>query len=304
MKIVFMGTPEFAVPILEALASKYEVCLVISQPNRVKKKGMFVPTPVAACATKLGIELFQPEKIKEGFEAIFEKKADVLITAAYGQYLPSKILNHFKLCLNVHASLLPKHRGGAPIQRCLMNQDKETGVSLMEMVSKLDAGKVYVSEKYEILEEDNASLLFQKLSLIGRDLLMNHFDDIYNGKILGVMQKEEEATYSYNIKPEEERINLNAPSLHIIHQIRGLSYEPGAYLLVHGIKIKVFKAREIKWEGSEEAGTVLEVKKRILLKTKDSAIELLELLYPGKKILSGKDFSNGQKIFITGDILN
>lgn len=303
MKIVFMGTPEFAVPILEALASKYEVSLVVSQPNRIKKKGVFLDTPVAKKAKELGLEVFQPEKIKEDYEVILNQTADVLITAAYGQYVPTKILKSFKICLNVHASLLPKHRGGAPIQRCLLNGDTETGVTIMEMTKQLDAGRIYAVEKYKILEEDNSSSLFEKLSIIGKDLLMANIEDIYTGKIKGVLQNELEATYSYNISTIEERIDLNRLSKDIINQIRGLSYEPGAYLVVHDVKLKVFKAKEIKWDTPLEAGTVLDVKKRIVLKTKDSAIELLEVLYPGKKIVSGKDFSNGQKIFVVNDIL-
>lgn len=303
MKIVFMGTPEFAVPILKALNEKYDVVLAVSQPNRVKKKGVFLPTPVAECANSLGIEVFQPEKIKDDYQAILDKNADVLITAAYGQYIPSKILNSFKYCLNVHGSLLPKHRGGAPIQRCLINGDSKTGVCIMEMTKKLDAGKVFAVSEYEILPDDNNSSLFEKLSILGRDLLMSSIEDIYNGKNVGVSQNEVEATYSPNISPEEEVINLNRSSDEIVNQIRGLSYEPGAYLRIDDIKLKVFKAQKIDYEGNEVPGAVLDTKKKIVLKTKDSAIELLEVLYPGKKILSGKDFSNGQKIFVVGNIL-
>jgi len=303
MKIVFMGTPEFAVPILKALNEKYDVVLAVSQPNRVKKKGVLMPTPVAECAGLLGIEVFQPEKIKDDYQAILDKNADVLITAAYGQYIPSKILNSFKYCLNVHGSLLPKHRGGAPIQRCLINGDSKTGVCIMEMTKKLDAGKVFAVAEYEILPEDNNFSLFDKLSILGRDLLMTSIDDIYNGKNKGVLQNDCEATYSPNISPDEEIIDLNRSSDEIVNQIRGLSYEPGAYLKIDDIKLKVFKAQKIDYEGNELPGTVLDTKKKIVLKTKDSAIELLEVLYPGKKILSGKDFSNGQKIFVVGNIL-
>jgi len=298
-----MGTPTFAVPILNELYKKYEIVLVVSQPNRVKKKGVFIPTPVAEAASMLNLKLFQPERIKDDYDAIINSGADILITAAYGQYVPSKILNSFKYCLNVHGSLLPYHRGGAPIQRCLINGDEKTGVCIMEMTKRLDAGKVYAFKEYDILPEDNNSILFEKLSMIGRDLLMNCIEDIYNGNNQGVSQNEEEATYSPNISPEEEIIDLNNTSKNIVNQIRGLSYEPGAYLKIDDIKLKVFKAREISYIGEELPGTVLDTKKRIVLKTKDSAIELLEVLYPGKRILSGKDFSNGQKIFVTGDIL-
>lgn len=303
MKIVFMGTPEFAVPVLKSLHEKYEVVLAVSQPNRVKKKGVFVDTPVAAAAKALGIGLIQPEKIKDAVTAILDISADVLVTAAYGQYLPSRLLNGFKACINVHASLLPKHRGGAPIQRCLMNGDTKTGVSIMQMTKQLDAGRVYAMAEYSITSEDTASSLFEKLSLLGRDLLMENISDIYTGKNLGIPQNEPEATYSPNIRPEEERIDLSRPADVILHQIRGLCYEPGAYLEVNGIKLKVFRAERVDWQGDELPGTVLTVKKRIVLKVLDAAIELTEVLMPGKKILSGRDFSNGQKIFTEGAIL-
>lgn len=304
MKIIFMGTPEFSVPILKALNEKYEVCLVVSQPNRVKKKGVLLDTPVAACAKELNLELFQPTAIKDDYQKILDMNADVLVTAAYGQYVPTKILNSFKKCLNVHASLLPKHRGGAPIQRCLINGDSKTGVAIMEMVKRLDAGKVYALKEYEILDDDNNTSLFNKLSIIGRDLLMDSIEDIYNDKNLGIPQNDEEATFSSNILPSEEVISLNNKSKDIVNLIRGLSYEPGAYLLINDIKLKVFKAKAVAYPGNEPCGYVLSTKKQILLKTLDGAIELLEVLYPGKKILSGRDFSNGQKIFVEGNILN
>lgn len=303
MKIVFMGTPDFAVPTLKALNEKYEVVLVVSQPNRVRKKGVLLDTPVAECAKELGLNLFQPEKIKDDYEIIINSGADVLVSAAYGQYVPSKILNTFKYTLNVHGSLLPKHRGGAPIQRALINGDAVTGISIIEMAKKLDAGRIYATQEYKILQEDNSSSLFSKLSIIGSNLLMNTIEDVYNGKNIGQVQNEIEATYSPNILPEEERIDLNKSSKEIVNLINGLSYEPGAYLLIGDIKFKIFRAKEVECDSNDEPGTVLDTKKRIVLKTKDSAIELLEVLYPGKKLMSGRDFSNGQKIFVVKDIL-
>lgn len=304
MKIVFMGTPEFAVPILRALNEKYEVVLVVSQPNRVKKKGVFIPTPVAHAAEELGLKLFQPQSIKEEISTFINLDADVMITAAYGQYIPSKILKHFKLCLNIHGSLLPYHRGGAPIQRCLMNGDKKTGVCVMQMTRKLDAGKVYACNEYEIQPSDNSSTLFERLSIMGRDLLLETIEDIYYGKNLGVEQDDAKATYSPNIMPEELELSCKDTAMNIIHKIQGLSYEPGAYLKVKDIKLKVLKAQAYSWDGTEEPGTVLITKNKIVLKTVDGAIELLEVIYPGKKLMSGRDFSLGQKIFVAGDILN
>ena len=303
MKIIFMGTPEFSVPILKALNEKYEVLLVISQPNRVKKKGVLIDTPLASCAKELNLNLIQPEKISDEFEYIKNIGADMLITAAYGQFVPTKILDLFKFKLNVHGSLLPYHRGGAPIQRCLIEGDKITGVSIMEMTKKLDGGKVYGVKEYEIEPEDNSSTLFSKLSIIGRDLLMEIIEDIYNGKIEGVPQDDSKATISKNILPEEEIIDIHDTSINIQNKVRGLSMEPGGYLKVGDIKLKVFKVSIIDYNGTEASGTILSVKKGITIKTKDSAISLDMVLYPGKKIMSGRDFSNGQKLFKEGDII-
>ena len=212
-------------------------------------------------------------------------------------------MNGFKVKVNVHGSLLPYHRGGAPIQRALMEGDLETGVTIMEMAKKLDGGKIYSMEKYKIEEEDNSSILFEKLSIMGRDLLLKTLPDIYSGKNIGTPQDESLATYSENIKPEEEMIHLNHKSIDIINQIRGLALEPGAYLMVKDIKLKVFKASKVDYLGNEAPGTVLSIKKGIILKTLDGAISLDLVLMPGKKIISGKDFSNGQKIFTQGEVI-
>lgn len=303
MKIIFLGTPEFASKVLEALDSKYEIKLVISQPNREKKKGVLIDTPVASYAKSHNLELLQPEAIKDIYDVIKDVDADTLITAAYGQYIPTKILNLFKTKLNVHASLLPLHRGGAPIQRCLMNGDTKTGVTIMEMEKRLDAGKIYAKEEYIINPDDDATTLFNNLAIIGSKLLLDNIEDIYNGKNLGVLQDESMATYSPNILKDEEKIDFNKTSFEIVNQIRGLSKNPGAYILVHGNIVKVYKAISIDYLGNELPGTVLNVKKGITIKTKDKAISLALVKQEGKKEMSGKDFSNGQKIFVINDII-
>ena len=303
MKIIFMGTPEFSVPILKALNEKYEIKLVISQPNRIKKKGVFIDTPVAEASKELNLELIQPEKISGEYEYIKNIGADTLITAAYGQYIPSKILNLFKMKLNVHASLLPLRRGGAPIQRSLIEGDLKTGVTIMEMDKKLDAGKIYGQREYLIDDNDNNTILFDKLSIIGRDLLLELIDDIYNGKNIGIDQDDSKATFSKNIDREEERININDTSVNIRNKVRGLAMEPGAYLEVNDVKLKVFDVKIVDYNGNEKPGTILNTKKAIVIKTLDGAISLESVLYPGKKILTGKEFSNGQKLFKDNEII-
>lgn len=303
MRIVFMGTPEFACNVLSGLNDKYEIALVISQPNREKKKGALIPTPVAGLSTELGLKLIQPEKIADAYSDILEAKADVLVSAAYGQYIPSKILNLFKYKINVHGSLLPLHRGGAPIQRCLINGDTKTGVTIMEMAKGLDTGKIYSMAEYQIEDDDNSTTLFEKLSVIGRDLLLNTIEDIVSDKNLGVPQDDSKSTYSKNIEKEEELIKLNNTSKNIVNQIRGLAMTPGAYINVSNINLKVYKASIREYSGNELPGTILSIKKEILIKTKDGAISLELVQMPGKKIITGKEFSNGQKLFTVGQVL-
>ena len=303
MRIVFMGTPEFACNVLSGLNDKYEIALVISQPNREKKKGALIPTPVAGLSTELGLKLIQPEKIADAYSDILEAKADVLVSAAYGQYIPSKILNLFKYKINVHGSLLPLHRGGAPIQRCLINGDTKTGVTIMEMAKGLDTGKIYSMAEYQIEDDDNSTTLFEKLSVIGRDLLLNTIEDIVSDKNLGIPQDDSKSTYSKNIEKEEELIKLNNTSKNIVNQIRGLAMTPGAYINVSNINLKVYMASIKEYSGNELPGTILSIKKEILIKTKDSAISLELVQMPGKKIITGKEFSNGQKLFTVGQVL-
>ena len=303
MKIVFLGTPEFAVPILDELNKKYEIALVISQPNRAKKKNQIIDTPVAAYAKENNLNLIQPENIKDSYDEIIKYNADIMITAAYGQYIPSKILKSFKYALNVHGSLLPYHRGGAPIQRCLMEGDEYTGVCIMEMAKKLDAGKVFAKTVYKILDDDNSTSLFNKLSILGKDLLIEALPDIISGKNQGEAQDESKATYSQNIDKSEEEIKIDSNAKDIINKIRGLAYDPGAYLNVNGVKLKIFKAKISNLNSNLKPGTVINTKKGITIMTKDFPIDLLEVQMPGKNRISAKDFSNGQKIFIEGNII-
>lgn len=304
MKIIFMGTPNFAVPSLEALNEKYEVVLVVSQPAKPEgRKGILKNPPVALKALELGIQLFQPEHIKNEYEYFKNIKADMIVTAAYGQFIPTKILNLYKKCINVHGSLLPHHRGGAPIQRAIINGDKKTGVTIMEMVKKMDAGRMYASSEIPILDSDNNSSLFEKLAIIGKNLLMENIEDIYNGKNEGIMQNEEEATISPNIAPEEEKINFNIDARKVFNLIRGLSDEPGAYCEYNGQRIKIYKASIEKKDSDASPGTIINIKKSLIVKCKTDAISILELQIPGKKRMNVKDFLNGQKLLNLNDII-
>lgn len=304
MKIVFLGTPQFSVPILTALSRKYEVVLVVSQPNRERKKGKLLDTPVKKCADDLGLTVVQPEKIITILPLVERLKPDVLVSAAYGQYVPSKILNLFSKTLNVHGSLLPKYRGGAPIQRAVMNGESETGITIIEMAKKMDAGRMYAQRSCPISDKDTADVLFERLSELGRDLLLETIDDVFSEVNVGVAQNEEEATYANNLDSSEEKLDFHQDAFTVVRKIHGLSSHPGAYFEAAGIKVKVFRAEVVPDDSDDPAGTVLSLKKRVLIKTGKDAISLLELQIPGKKVLTDVDFVNGQKILKENDVIS
>lgn len=305
MKIVFMGTPLFSVRILESLAKKYEVLLVVTQPDKpTGRKKILTPSPVKECALKLGLEVFQPTNIKVDYNRILETKADMIITAAYGQIVPDIVLNSFKKCINVHASLLPKYRGGAPIQRAIMNGDKITGVSIIDMVHKMDAGDIYAKRELEILDSDNNTILFEKLSQLGESLLMDVIDDIYNLKLIGIKQNESEVIFSPNITREEEKISFNDLALNIFNKIRGLSQSPGAYAIINSEVIKIYESEVVEYNGNELPGTVLDLKKKLVVKTLDKAISLKMIKPPGKQMMKVTDYLNGQKLIKINDIFD
>lgn len=305
MKIIFMGTPEFASVILEELNKKYEISLVVSQPDKeVGRKRILTNPPVISKAKELGLKYFQPKKIKEEYDVIINENADMIVTAAYGQIVPDVVLNSVKKAINVHASLLPKYRGGAPIQRAIINGDKKTGVSIIEMVSKLDAGVIYATKNIDILPSDNNTTMFEKLALLGRDLLIDSIEDIYSGKNKGIPQDESKVVFSPNIKREEEKLDFNDTAINLFNKIRGLALEPGAYASINGENIKIYSSEIVEYNGGEQAGTILSLKKEILVKTSDKALRLLLIKPSGKKTMQSKDFVNGQKLLNIGDIFD
>ena len=305
MKIVFMGTPEFAATILDSLAKEYEVVLVVSQPDKeVGRKKVLTSPAVIEKAKELNLKYFQPKHIKDDYMPILNAGADIIVTAAYGQIIPNEVLGCVKKAINVHASLLPKYRGGAPIQRSIINGDKVTGISIIEMVSKLDAGVIYAKKEIEIEDSDNNTTLFEKLSYVGRDLLLDSILDIYSGKNKGVPQDEDKVIYSPNIRREEEIISFNDSSINIFNKIRGLAMEPGAYARIKGEDLKIYSSEIVEYNGNENPGTILSLKKEIVVKTKDSAIRLIDIKPSGKKMMKAKDFVNGQKLLNVGDIFD
>ena len=295
MKIVFMGTPVFAVPILEGLIDKYDVIGVVSQPDKeIGRKKVLTKTPVKEVAEENNIEVFQPIKIKEDYEKIVEWNPDMIITCAYGQIIPEEVLNLPKLgCINVHGSLLPKYRGGAPIHRSIINGDKETGITIMYMDKGMDTGNMISKRSIPIEIDDNLETLSNKLSILGRDLLLDTLPSIIDGSNESIPQDENKVEYAYNIKPEEEKIDFNNNSLDIYNLIRGLSPAIGAYFMMDGERVKVFKSR-IGTNKYGKSGIIKSIyKDGIGISTKDGEIILEEIQPFGKKKMIVRDYLNG-----------
>lgn len=298
LKIVFMGTPNFAVPILEALIKEYNVVLVVSQPDKeYSRKKELLPTKTKMVAIKHNIDVFQPVKIKDEYQKILEYEPDMIITCAYGQIIPKELLDYPKYgAINVHGSLLPKLRGGAPIHRALINGDDETGVTIMYMSYKMDAGDVISQRKISIEDTDNVDTLFTKLSYLGRDLLMETIPLIINNKNLRIKQNEEEVTYGLNIKKEEEIIDFNDTKINIFNKIRGLSSIPGAYTYLNGKILKIYSASILDKEYKGKNGQIVDVTRDgLVVKVKDGSLLITDIKIEGKGRVLVKDYLNGIK---------
>lgn len=304
MKIVFMGTPEFASVILEKLHKVYPVSLVVTQPDKkVGRRQVITYSPVKKLANKLGIEVFQPQVIIKDFQKIINLNPDFIITAAYGQMIPEEVLNS-GTALNVHGSLLPKRRGGAPVQRAIMEGDLTTGITLMYMVNKMDAGDIIATKEMPILDNDTTTTLMAKLSYIGADLLLEYLPKIISGDAPRIKQDEKEVIYSYNLTKEDEVIKFNQPTRLVLRQLNGLLEEPGGSFYFEGERIKVYKMQKSDIIKDSLPGTILRVKKNLTIKTKDGAVDVLEIQSPGKRRMGIQDYLNGQKLFKKGDVID
>ncbi|MED3624277.1 methionyl-tRNA formyltransferase [Neobacillus thermocopriae] len=299
-KIVFMGTPDFSVPILrQIIADGYEVIGVVTQPDRpVGRKKVLTPPPVKVEALKHGIPVYQPEKIRnpEELSKILELKPDLIVTAAFGQILPKELLEAPKYgCINVHASLLPELRGGAPIHYAILQGKKKTGITIMYMVEKLDAGDMLTKVEVPITEEDTVGTLHDKLSIAGAKLLSETLPLLIEGKLSATPQNDLEATFAPNIKREQEKINWSKTGTEIYNQIRGLNPWPVAFTTLNGQVIKIWKAEKVKVSKSHEPGSIINIEHDgITVSSGDEvAIKILELQPSGKTKMSSEQFLRG-----------
>ena len=296
-KLIFMGTPDFAATVLEGLLddANYDVLAVVTQPDRaVGRKKEIKMTPVKEVALAHNLPVYQPEKMSGSDEMaeLMTLGADGIVTAAFGQFLPIKLLDSVDFAVNVHASLLPKYRGGAPIHYAIINGDKEAGVTIMEMVKKMDAGDMIAKASTPITDEDNVGTMFEKLAVIGRDLLLKTLPDYIAGNIKPELQDESKATFSPNITSEEERIDWNKSAREVFNHIRGLYPWPVAHTLLDGKRFKIYEASLA--EGQGQPGQIIEKgKKTLVVATGDGAISLKTVQPAGKPRMSVVDFLNG-----------
>ena len=305
-RIVFMGTPEFAVSLLQRMLSeKYSVIGVVTQPDKpVGRKRELLPTPVKALAIAYDIPVFQPKSLKTDFQVILEWQPDLIITCAYGQMVPQEILEYPTFgCINIHASLLPKLRGGAPIHKAIMFGEKETGITIMKMAKKMDSGAICEQSKISIALEDTTGTLSKKLQKVAGDLLISTLPKIFSGEAVFIPQNEHQVTYAYNISKEEEFISFNRPYEVVYNHIRSLIPIPIGFGIIDD---KKYKFHEISYSMDESMGRNGEVigfkNDAIAISVAGKLLYIKELQLEGKQKTSAKDFYNGHGKEIVGKV--
>ena len=299
MNIVFMGTPDFAVPSLNTLVTsgKHKVTAVYTQPDKpVGRKKILTPPDVKVCALENGTEVYQPDSLKGDEQAnkIKELAPDVIVVIAYGKILPESILSIPKYgCINIHGSLLPKYRGAAPIQRAVIDGEKITGVTSMLMDKGLDTGDMLISRSTEILPDETAGELFDRLSQLGAQVLLDTLDTLENGTAVPKKQDNEKSNYAAMLSKEECVIDWNLSAQAVHNKVRGMNPWPIAVTMYKGKKLKIYKTKIT--QGSGEPCTILSVKPPVIA-CGSGAVELLEVQLEGKNRMSAEEFFRGQRI--------
>lgn len=296
-RVCFMGTPQFAVAILDALVqSDIEVVAVVSQPDKkVGRKQILQATPVKERALYYNIPVLQPIKIKESLEELKELNLDLIVTCAYGQFIPESILNTPKYgSVNIHASLLPKYRGGAPIHKAIINGETETGITIMRMVKKMDAGDIIFQESCPIYEEDDFGSLHDRLQEVGSNMIEKYLDKLFDFELKTQTQDESLVSFSYNITSEEEFVNFNDSVKNVVNKIRGLNPWPVAHSIIDNKKVKLFKAVKSDLTSDLDVGTVIGLyQDGLAVKVKDGVIIIKELQVEGKNRMTAQAFYQG-----------
>lgn len=306
-RIVFMGTASFSLEVLKMLIDEhYDIVGVVTQPDRyVGRKKVLTMPDVKVEALKYDIPVLQPQRIKEDYQDVLALEPDLIITAAYGQIIPQALLEKPKLgCVNVHASLLPKYRGGAPVHQAIIDGEEKTGVTIMYMVQKMDAGNIISQKETPILEDDNVGILYDRLSVIGAELLKETLPSIINGTNDSIEQDESQVTYARTISREDERIDWNSSANQVYNKVRGMNPWPGSYTTYLGKTMKIWGGQvhccenAMKHHAHQDSGTIVKVfKDAIGVKVNDGIFLITELQLEGKKRMSVKDYLNGHNIF-------
>lgn len=308
MKLVFMGTPDFAVESFRALIEGgHEVVLAVTQPDKPKGRGhKLAPPPVKKYAQEQSIEVYQPSSVKtdEAYEKLSALNADAFIVAAYGQILPERILNLPKYgCINVHASLLPKYRGAAPIQWSIAHGETVTGVTTMQMDKGLDTGDMLLKTEVEITRDDTGETLHDKLATVGGKVLLDTLEKIENGTIERIPQDDSLSCYAPMLSKETSKIDFSQNALEIVNLIRAMNPYPAAHTLYMDSRMRVFRAETANHKGNESCGTILDVlSDGILVKCADGAVKITEVQFDGKKRMAVSEYLKGNKI-CTGEVL-
>ena len=294
MKIVFMGTPTFGREILKCLHQNgYDVVLAVCQPDKyVGRKHVLTSCEVKQYCIENNIEVFQPVKIREDYSRVLEVNPDLIVTCAYGQIIPKIILDKCK-CINVHASLLPKLRGGAPIQHAIIDGYSTTGITIMEMSNKMDAGAIISQSSIDIDINDTYSSLHDKLITVATRLLLDTIGSVIDNSYVAIKQNENEVTFGYNILPQQEHIDFNKSYMQVYNQIRGLADVPYAYGIVEGKKVKLCQVSTSDIVSENVNGTIVFVSKGLGVVVDNRVIVIEKLQLEGKNITSAKDFRNG-----------
>lgn len=301
MKIVFMGTPEFAVPSLEALHnSGHKISLVITQKDKPKGRGKkLLPTPVKEKALELGLEVYQPDSVnsQESIERMKEINPDCIVVVAFGQILKKDVLNIAKYgCLNVHASILPKYRGAAPINWAIINGEEKTGITIMEMDEGLDTGDILKIREISIEEDDDSSTLADKLAKVGSELIVETLMDVEKDNITKIPQNDELSSYAPMLSKAMGRIDWNKNGENIVNLVRGLKPWPLAYTQYKGQDVKIHKVKKVEKFSQEPNGMVVKVTHEgIYVNCQDSCIVIEQLQFPGKKKLHVSEYLRGNE---------
>lgn len=303
-KVIFMGTPQFAVEVLAGLIKEadIEIVAVVTQPDRpVGRKRILTPTPVKELALEHNIPVYQPEKIRESEEvdALLALEADLIITAAYGQFVPNKLIEAPKYgAINVHASLLPKYRGGAPIHYAIWNGDKETGISIIYMTKKMDAGDILAQRAIEIKATDDVGGLFEELAHVGRDLLIDTLPSIFNGTVEATAQVEDEVVFSPTITKEQEQIVWSQTARQVDNHVRAFRPFPSTYTLKDNQRLKIWRGEPVDHHYEQsEPGTVVAVDNNhvIVQCGEETFYGITEWQESGKKRISIAEWLNGNR---------